>query len=155
MLAMRSARYLDGISYAPRFDLTGSNVTNKMKSFANIYYRVKNVAEDLLTEWGYVAIVFLVGLISFGLGRLSATEMAQPVVSIVQAAEVREPRGMHIGGLIVASRKGSAYHFPWCGGASSIAAANRIWFESEQAAQDAGYRPAKNCKGLSHTIGTE
>ncbi|MEK7509279.1 MAG: hypothetical protein AAB605_01045 [Patescibacteria group bacterium] len=114
-----------------------------------ILLKVKLAGEGILAEWGLIVVIFLVAFGSFGLGRLSAVEKARPVVSIGQAPEEREPRSMAIGGLVVASRSGSVYHYPWCAGASQIAAANQVWFASEKAAQDAGYSPAKNCAGLA------
>lgn len=51
-------------------------------------------------------------------------------------------------GLLVASKNGTKYHFPWCAGASQIAEKNKIWFNSYEEAQKAGYSPATNCKGL-------
>lgn len=112
------------------------------------WLKIKNVAEDALSEWGLIAIVFLVGLTSFGLGRLSAIEEARPTISAREGDVAAVARAMSVGGLVVASRKGSAYHYPWCPGAETIAAVNKIWFDSEKAAQSAGYAPAKNCKGL-------
>ena|SRR3989344_1002181 len=113
-----------------------------------IRQQIKNTLADGVGEWGLIAIVLLVGLASFGLGRLSALEEAKPAVSVSEVSLDAEPRDMSAGGLLVASRKGSAYHYPWCSGATSIAAGNKVWFESEAAAQRAGYTPAKNCKGL-------
>lgn len=55
---------------------------------------------------------------------------------------------MAVGGLVVASRNGSVYHFPWCSGGSQIKQENMIWFTSEEAAKEAGYTPSKSCKGL-------
>jgi len=49
------------------------------------WQKIKNGLEDQLSEWGTVTIVVLVGLSSFGLGRLSAGEEARPVVSIRNA----------------------------------------------------------------------
>ncbi|OGG80465.1 hypothetical protein A3A39_04165 [Candidatus Kaiserbacteria bacterium RIFCSPLOWO2_01_FULL_54_13] len=113
--------------------------------------RIKNGTADMIGEWGIIAVVLLVGLASFGLGRLSVLEEVKPVVSVRQAEAESAPRAMYIGGLVVASRKGSAYHYPWCSGASTIAASNRVWFSSEEAARKAGYAPAKNCKGLANS----
>ena len=110
--------------------------------------RCKTLMEGFLGEWGLILVIFLVAFASFGLGRLSATEAARPPVSIGQAPEEGEPRGMAVGGLFVASRTGSVYHYPWCGGASQIKTGNQIWFKSEEAAQAAGYAPSKSCKGL-------
>ena len=119
-----------------------------MLNIQEIKQKIKNTMEDAVGEWGLIAIVLLVGLASFGLGRLSALEEARPAVSIRQAAAAGQAHGVVLGGLLVASRRGSAYHYPWCSGATSIAAGNRVWFESEAAARAAGYSPAKNCKGL-------
>ena len=117
-------------------------------NIAEIRTQIKNLVEDVVGEWGIVIIVFLVGLGSFGLGRLSAFEEAKPVASISEAQVSAAAHALPIGGLIVASRSGSAYHYPWCAGALSIKEANKIWFKSEDAARRAGYTPAKNCKGL-------
>lgn len=78
-----------------------------------MWLRIKGTAEEVLSEWGSMAIVVLLGLASFGLGRLSALEGAKPPVS-VREAPVSNARVMTIGGEVVASRSGSAYHYPWC-----------------------------------------
>lgn len=113
-----------------------------------MWLKVKSRAETFVGEWGVISIVFLVALISFGLGRLSATEAAKPVVSVSQKSFEANGRPMSAGGLVVASRNGSVYHFPWCAGASQISDANKVWFQSEEAAQRAGYSASKSCKGL-------
>ena len=110
--------------------------------------KIKSFADHALGEWGLVAVVFLVALASFGLGRLSSLVDARAPVSIGAAPALSEPRGMYIGGLIVAARGGSSYYYPWCAGTAKILPANRVWFQSEEAAKAAGYAPAKNCKGL-------
>lgn len=117
-------------------------------SIRDISLKVKSWADVAIREWGLILVIFLVALASFGLGRLSATEAARPPVSIGRALQEGEPRGMAVGGLVVASRTGSVYHYPWCSGASQIKAENQIWFKSEEAAQAAGYAPSKSCKGL-------
>lgn len=110
--------------------------------------KIKTLAEDGAGDWGPVAIILLVGLVSFGLGRLSALEEAWPAVALLAAPEAAGMREMAPGGLYVASRRGSTYHYPWCSGAQAIATANKVWFSSEEEARRAGYRAAKNCKGL-------
>ncbi len=113
-----------------------------------IKQNIKVVGEGWIAEWGIVTIVFLVALASFGLGRLSALEDTEPLVSITEAPTDAKPRAVASGGLYVAARGGSAYYYPWCSGANKIHAANKVWFESEAAARRAGYSPAKGCKGL-------
>jgi hypothetical protein len=110
--------------------------------------RCKTLLERGIGDWGVILVIFLVAFSSFGLGRLSATEEAKPAVSIGEAPEEAEPRGMAVGGLLVASRTGTVYQYPWCGGAASITPENQIWFKDEAAAKAAGYRASKTCKGL-------
>ncbi|OGG53905.1 hypothetical protein A2851_03305 [Candidatus Kaiserbacteria bacterium RIFCSPHIGHO2_01_FULL_53_29] len=119
-----------------------------MRSIQEMRQEIKNWVADAVGEWGLIIIVFLVALGSFGLGRLSALEDARPPVSIEQVPSEQKPQGMYMGGLFVASRTGSVYYYPWCTGAQKILPTNQAWFPSEGAAQKAGYRPAKNCKGL-------
>ncbi len=119
-----------------------------MGNIQEIWQKIKNATEDVVGEWGLLAIIILVGLSSFGLGRLSAIQDTKPAVSITQAQAASAAHVMTVGGLVVASRTGSTYHFPWCAGAQSIKEANKVWFKNEEAARKAGYAPAKNCKGL-------
>ncbi|MBI2610434.1 hypothetical protein HYW60_00645 [Candidatus Kaiserbacteria bacterium] len=122
-----------------------------MQNIQEVRLRIKNFVGDAISDWGLIAIVLLLGLASFGLGRLSAIEEARPAVSIGEASYLSEPRAMTVGGMVVASRKGSAYHYPWCSGAQTMAEQNKIWFSSEEKARAAGYSPAKNCRGLENS----
>lgn len=111
------------------------------------------------------AIIVLVGLSGFGLGRLSAEKEEKPGLTIIgqgveaiSSAQTAAATGgtSPIGagdlpaqaGEVVASKNGSKYHFPWCSGAKAISAANKITFTSAEEARKAGYLPASNCKGL-------
>lgn len=109
--------------------------------------RSKGYLDRGVGEWGIPILVVLVGFASFGLGRLSASEDSRRMVSIRQT-ETTEMKPMAIGGQVVASRTGKAYHFPWCPGATSMKETNKIWFKDEEAARSAGYAPAANCEGL-------
>ena len=119
-----------------------------MANIQEVWLKVKVGGEAVVAEWGLMTVVFLVAIVSFGLGRLSATEASKSAISIGQAPLEAEPKGMAIGGLIVASRTGTVYYYPWCGSAANIKPENQIWFKSEDAAKTAGYVAAKNCKGL-------
>jgi len=94
--------------------------------------------------------VILACLLSYGLGRLSKIESSRLPVTItavdasssiqmVTAVAVTADRQ------IVASKKGTKYYYPWCGGVKNIKAENRITFDSEAAAKTAGYSIAANC----------
>lgn len=103
--------------------------------------------------------IILVAFLSFGLGRLSKIEESKVPITIESAgASVLNTQNIgnnpQLGseasklGVIVASKNGTKYHFPWCSGALRIKDENKIWFESEDEAKSAGYGPASNCKGL-------
>ena len=114
-----------------------------------------------------VGSVVLLGVVSFGLGRLSAAP-GGPGVALCEAPELQEasvlqavvanpgtgqgsassPTTRSTQGTYVASKSGSAYHFPWCSGAQRIKEENKVWFATKEEAEAAGYRPASNCKGL-------
>jgi len=94
------------------------------------------------------AIIVLVALLSFGLGRLSALSEGQGEFRIIEPEGQAAAAVLSEGGEVVASKNGSAYYLPFCGGASRIKPENLVRFESSEAAEKAGYRPAANCKGL-------
>lgn len=117
------------------------------------------------------ALILLVAVASFGLGKLSRLEMARTPVVIqekkesqtIQSEEVvtKEPVKIEHSSVaavaaakpigpesVVASKNGKKYHFPWCSGARRISEANKVVFENSDEARKAGYTPAANCKGL-------
>ena len=109
--------------------------------------QIKGYGENIPHDYFVVILLVLVSIASFGLGRLSVLDTVKTPMTLLQAP-LSEIRPMYIGGEIVASRKGSKYHFPWCSGALTMKESNKIWFKSVEAARAAGYAPAGNCKGL-------
>lgn len=105
-----------------------------------------------------VAVIIMVAIISFGLGRLSKIrEGREPIIignmqsgaSALTSTPTSKPDfNATTGGKIVASKNSTKYHYPWCSGAQSIKEENKIWFSSIEEARKAGYIPASNCKGL-------
>src|SRR3989338_3534345 len=118
-----------------------------------------------------VLIIILVGLSSFGLGRLSLfesrrepirlenfmqnnTENSAPndtvgnVGNIFKSVDAQKQTAIAKGGMYVASKSGKKYHLPWCAGARTIKPENVIWFNSKADAEKAGYAAASNCKGI-------
>ena len=75
----------------------------------------------------------------------SAIEQTPNEASVPPAATSTSPK---TSGKYVASKTGAAYHFPWCSGAKRIKEENKIYFDTKEAAEQAGYHPAGNCKGL-------
>ena len=111
---------------------------------------------------GLVVAVVLLGILTFGLGRLSVLSEEKTPVALcatpimVDGGITATPAPARTSGVstpetqgtYVASKSGAAYHFPWCSGAQRIKEENKIWFMSKEDAEAAGYRPASNCKGL-------
>lgn len=116
--------------------------------------KIKEYESDIML----VLVILLVGLVSFGLGRLSAlSERKTPIVveSVTGAAVLSEDnenkvseRSLSEEKLYVVSKNGTKYHYPWCSGAQRIKEENKVWFSTKEEAEKAGYTPAANCKGL-------
>lgn len=109
------------------------------------------------------AIVLVVALGAFGLGRLSAApahpalrvlypnaQAAEPLANNAAVAETPKatPAASAGQGAYVASKSGTKYYLATCSGASRIKDANRVYFASAAQAAAAGYGPAANCPGL-------
>ena len=129
-----------------------TELANKIKSF------LKENRRDLFLA----ALVFLVSMGSFGLGRLSAVWPEKEPITIEEpedegqkpndtTAAIVRPLSFGLSpssGSFVASKNGSSYHLPDCPGAKRIKEENRVWFKTEAEARAAGYKPAGNCPGL-------
>lgn len=110
---------------------------------------------DLFTA----AVVFLIGMAGFGLGRLSVSlPEKQPIMledpaggsdrpSLTTSAPVTSMSDLN-NGAFVGSKSGSIYYAVWCPGASRIREENKVRFKTQEDAKAKGYRPAKNCSGL-------
>jgi hypothetical protein len=108
------------------------------------------------------AIILLVGLGAFGLGRLSVAPQKPPALRVLyptaKAAEPlantaavaqAAPQAAKAGqGAYVASKSGTKYYLASCSAANRIKPENRIYFGTSHEAAAAGYGPAANCPGL-------
>ena len=113
-----------------------SDYTKRVKSW------IRENKSDLFTT----ILIFLIGMGSFGLGRLSIlwhekapmeiVEQGSPDISYglnasssnqteLSTAFVRTPAG-DVRGRYVASKSSSFYHYPWCPGAAKIKEGNKI-----------------------------
>lgn len=106
----------------------------------------------------YFILILLVSFSSFALGKLSALEKKNGgeialcgrenfAASVISATENNPVANLKTG-KYVASKNSDKYHAPWCSGASRIKEENQIWFQTKEEAEQAGYSPASNCKGL-------
>jgi len=120
----------------------------------NFLKKIKDIPREIWNDVFIILIILLTSLASFGLGRLSILyeEKGEFTVLNPEAAapltEGDRPEGLPETGEYVASKTGSKYHFPWCAGAQAIKEENKIFFNSKEEAEAAGYAPASNCKGL-------
>ena len=117
-------------------------------SIKEIWRKIKHFYTVLPIEVLFSIIIFLVGFSAFGLGRLSALDDSRQGAQLLYDTALSTEPIMNIGGAIVASKKGSKYHYPWCSGAKRMSDKNKRWFKSVEDARKAGYLPAGNCKGL-------
>lgn len=125
---------------------------------------VKNWLTDNQADIVLVIGIILIALISFGLGWLSAPKNAENNSVIIEdkgAGAILDNAGQGSDsvkntekqktaneqtttaneqqGIIVASKNGTKYHWPWCSWAKKIKPENQVWFKSEAEAKQAGY----------------
>jgi hypothetical protein len=138
--------------------MTGMSIQEISRKFKDLF---------LDSELFLAVLILLVAVVSFGLGRMSI--VAGPLNSDGQTAKVRlttaptsnqqtpalspsapveESVDVSVSGNYVASKNGARYHLPWCPGAQQMNEENKIWFDTKEEAEVAGYTPAANCKGL-------
>jgi len=106
----------------------------------------------------YTVLIIVVSVVSFGLGRWSGQELHTISAAAVVLTKVPEisletstttPTSVTPGtGKLVASKKGTKYHLITCPGAKQMSEDNKIYFNSAEEAQAAGYTKAANCPGL-------
>ncbi|MBU0750470.1 hypothetical protein KKH15_03050 [Patescibacteria group bacterium] len=82
----------------------------------------------------------------FWIEEVQGTSTLPASVQSAVAAPVED--SVVTGGQYVASKNGTRYYLPWCGGAKQINEENKVWFTTKEDAERAGYTPAKNCKGI-------
>lgn len=124
---------------------------------------VNNIPEILRSrktkEYILIITIVLLGVLSFGLGRLSAADskpypvtlcedVNKPEATLQNEASVVTALSPQETGQYVGSKNGTVYHLPWCSGAKRIREDNKVWFTTKAEAEAAGYRPAANCKGI-------
>ncbi len=122
------------------------------------------------TDMLLAMIIIVTALLSFMLGRYSVTnvqkftsetrsasphntdQIKEQVLniqeSVTSGSNTASNERILAEGKYVASKSGTKYHLPWCGGAQQIKEENKIWFNTKEDAEKAGYTPASNCKGI-------
>jgi len=104
-----------------------------------------------------ILVIVLVALIAFGIGRLSAPKGEPVQIMNLERASIEDitPLKGEISneayqgdykGKVLGSKNSDKYHKSDCPGAKQISEKNKIWFDSIQDAEKAGYKPAGNCE---------
>ena len=133
---------------------------------------IKDNLSKIKPLWITMSIILIVSVGAFGLGRLSVLGGSRTPIILGVSSEIiekdlyygqkgvvdlemapfgkisPEPASIEGEGIVVGSKNGTTYHFPWCSGAKRIIEENKVVFASQAEAKKAGYVPAKNCKGL-------
>jgi hypothetical protein len=117
-------------------------------SIRDLTTQIKAQALVVVGDWGMPVLILLIGIACFGLGRLSGIESVRTQVSLAQAPEIAGFAALHEGGVYYASSKTMKYYYPWCADVQGIAPENFVIFKNQGDAENAGYSPAPNCKGL-------
>ncbi len=118
--------------------------------------------KDFLTNTDVVLILIILStaILSFLLGRASVIQKESPIQNFTESNtkyQVIESKPSVLtststanleNSQYIASKSGTKYHLPWCAGAKQIKEENKIFFNSKDEAERAGYTPASNCKGI-------
>lgn len=117
----------------------------------------KNFSKKNGSDIFIILVVILVALISFGIGRLTTPKTEPIQIKNLEKASVEDLKiptqeqgtsEINYQGKVVGSKNSDKYHLPDCPGAKQISEQNKVWFDSIEAAEKAGYKPAANCPGL-------
>jgi len=85
-----------------------------------------------------------------GIGPATTTSSVPgiPTQAAAAAAAIAPKPAAPVDGIVVASKTGEVYYLPTCSAAKRITPEKLVTFASRAEAEAAGYRAAKNCKGL-------
>ncbi len=78
------------------------------------------------------------------ISREQNTAMVSDAIESIASTSLGNP----VDPMVVGSKTGDKYHFPWCSGALRMKETSKIFFKNSDEARKAGYTPAANCKGL-------
>jgi len=90
-------------------------------------------------------VIFLVALLSFGVGRLTGTERGGVTINYggIDNLENEKLPAESSPGAVTASSQGTKYYFSHCG--NNISERNKVTFATATLAESAGYTLAANC----------
>ncbi len=120
--------------------------------------KIKTFANERRRMLLMVLFVFIISLISFGLGRLSIVAQPESLViengvpTLSDVSKIMTTGGAQSIGLptaqsgnFVASKNSTYYYLPTCATAKRIKDENKVWFQTEQEAQGLGFTRGSGC----------
>ena len=92
---------------------------------------------------------FTFSILEWEYGRQGSLRILSDGSPVRSSAELESLEGpVVIKGKYLSSRSGGFYYLPTCSGAKRIKEKNMVWFESKEAAEARGLKPAANCPGI-------
>ena len=149
------------MSKSAKFKRTPTNIHMQTR---NILTKFVEVVKEHQFDLFLGVCIVLVSFISFNIGKMNS--LSKSAISTGQGADIYKAlswqnnastnnitaassKSPAIRDLrVVVSKKSSSmkYHFTWCPGAKSILDENKLWFNTEADAIQAGYTRAGNCQ---------
>lgn len=139
-------------------------------TIADLRGRGKALSARIPADMLVILVLLLSSTLAFGLGVLAGKDMAKESgkdgfwietlpkeaveegggpAAALSAVVKSEPAPVgKASGTYLASKNGTKYYLPSCGGSKRIKEENKIWFDTKAEAEAAGYGPAANCPGL-------
>jgi hypothetical protein len=117
---------------------------------AKIMRLVKHYSYDVFLVLCMLAVAF----IGYNIGQIRALRKTPIEVdygasiyrSAKEAGPTATPKPLDTRVVVSKKSKTYKYHYSWCSGAKRINEENKVWYETEDAAQKAGYSLAGNCQ---------
>lgn len=107
---------------------------------ANIKSWVKECVEENGALLFISTAIFLTAVLAIGIMRLSLLINNHTPILFTENTQTAE-----LDYSVVASKNGTRYYYPWCGGVQRIKEHNKIWFKTKEAAQAVGLTLAAGC----------
>lgn len=139
-------------------------------TIADLEGRGKALVARIPADMLVILVLVLATTLAFGLGVLAGRDMgidpqkrglwietlpvgegmesAGPAAALSAVVASEPPPVGKSSGTYVASKNGTKFYLPSCGGSKRIKEENKIWFDTKDEAIAAGYGPAANCPGL-------
>lgn len=111
-------------------------------TIAEVRDKCKALGAKIPRDYLILGVLVLASSLSFMLGYLSGREAGQESAFSITVSPASE---IGAEGQVVASKNGTRYYPPDCPAAGRLSDANKIWFASPAAAEEAGYAAATNC----------